>query len=169
MAQLERVSRFIAVGCLLAVMAIVFTDVVARYLANAPLSWSYDLIGMYLMPALFYLALSDTLGEHHHVAVDLMRPHMPAWMIHAAELFGSAAMAAVFTVIGWIYLQSGLEKFRTNALVLSVGQWPAWIPDAIVFAGSLTIGLRLTGRTVGHALSLLLGRSIIDPPPTAHS
>ena len=40
MDRLERISRFIAVACLLAVMFIVFTDVAARYLLHAPLPWS---------------------------------------------------------------------------------------------------------------------------------
>jgi len=164
MAWLERAMRFIAAVCLIAVMAIVFTDVGARYVANAPLSWSYDLIGMYLMPMLFYLALSDTLAAEHHVAVDLLRPHMPTWLIRAVELFGSAAMAAVFLLIGWIYLQSSWEKYETHALVLSVGQWPAWIPDAIVVVGAFSIALRLVGRAVGHAASLLLGRALIALP-----
>jgi TRAP-type C4-dicarboxylate transport system permease small subunit len=164
MAQIERLLRVVAAGCLLAVMLIVFADVVARYLANAPLAWSYDLIGMYLMPALFYLALSDTLADHHHVAVDLLRPHMPGWLTRSVEVIGNAATAALFLVIAWIYFGSAVEKFRTDALVLSVGQWPAWIPDAIVALGAVVISLRLIGRAVGHALSLLLRRGLIDLP-----
>ncbi len=165
MEQVERVLRLAAAACLLAVMLIVFADVAARYLMNAPLSWSYDLIGMYLMPALFYLALSDTLADHHHVAVDLLRPHMPVVLARLIELLGSAAMAAVFLTIGWIYLVSALDKVRSNALVLSVGQWPAWIPDAIVVVGVAAISLRLVGRAVGHLASLLLQRSVIALPP----
>lgn len=164
MTSLERVMRWVAAACLLTVMAIVFADVGARYAFNAPLSWSYDLIGMYLMPALFYLALSDTLAGEHHVSVDLLRPRMPPWLIRSIELLGSAAMAAVFVGIGWIYLQSGLDKFRTDAMVLSVGQWPAWIPDALVVVGAFSISLRLLGRAIGHGLSLLLRQSLIDLP-----
>ena len=164
MALLERAMRWIAAVCLLAVMTIVFADVGARYFLNSPLTWSYDLIGMYLMPTLFYFVLSDTLAGQHHVAVDLLRPHMAPWFARCVELVGSAAMAAVFIAIGWIYLQSGWEKYRTDALVLSVGQWPAWIPDAIVVVGAFSISLRLIGRAVGHALSLLLRRPLIELP-----
>ena len=164
MTRFERVSRFIAVACLLAVMFIVFTDVAARYLIHSPLAWSYDLIGMYLMPALFYLALSDTLAAHHHVSVDLLRPHMPRWLLRLFEIIGSAAMAGVFMLIVWIYVQSGWEKFHTDAMVLSSIQWPAWVPDAIVTVGALTITLRLLGRTVGHLLSLASGRDLVALP-----
>ncbi len=169
MNRFERLSRFVAVACLLAVMCIVFTDVAARYLINAPLTWSYDLIGMYLMPALFYLALSDTLAAHHHVSVDLLRPHMPRWLVRLFELFGSAAMAGVFLLIVQIYRQSAWEKFHTDAMVLSSMQWPAWIPDAIVVVGAATISLRLLGRAVGHLFSLASGREFVELPVSVES
>ncbi len=161
---LERISRAVAVGCLLAVMLIVVSDVGARYLFNAPMIWTYDVIGMYLMPALFYLSVSDTLADNHHIAVDLLRPRMPMTLIRISELLGCLAMAAVFLGIAWIYGGSGIEKFRTGAVVMSSHQWPSWIPDAIVTIGSLTISLRLIGLFIGHTLSLLLGRSIVDVP-----
>ena len=161
---LEAAMRLVAAGCLLAVMVIVFVDVGARYLANAPLSFSYDLIGMYLMPTLFYFALSDTLAGHHHVSVDLLRPRMAPWLVRGVEVAGCAAMAAVMLFIAWIYGQSAWTKYVTKALVLSVGQWPAWIPDAIVVIGAVSIGLRLAGRAIGHALSLALGRPVVDLP-----
>lgn len=161
---LDRAMRLVAAACLLAIMAIVFFDVGARYLVNAPLSWSYDLIGMYLMPMLFYFALSDTLAHHHHVAVDLLRPRMTPFVARTIEILGSAAMAAVIFTIAWIYLGSAWTKYETKALVLSVGQWPAWIPDAIVVVGAVSLGLRLGGRAIGHALSLALGRSFVELP-----
>jgi len=164
MNRLERVSRLVAGVCLLAVMCIVFTDVAARYVVNAPLTWSYDLIGMYLMPALFYLALSDTLAAHHHVSVDLLRPHMPRWLVRVFEIVGSAAMAGVFLLIVQIYGQSAWEKFHTDAMVLSSMQWPAWIPDALVVFGALTISLRLLGRAIGHLLSFASGRELVELP-----
>lgn len=161
---LERVSRFIAALCLLAVMGIVFADVAARYLFRAPLIWSFDLIGIYLMPALFYLSLSDTLAAHHHVAVDLLRPRMPRWLIHFFEFAGSAAAAVVFLLILRIYWGSTAEKLHSDALILSSRQWPAWIADAFVVVGAATIALRLAGRAAGHLLSLVLGRDIVEPP-----
>jgi TRAP-type C4-dicarboxylate transport system permease small subunit len=94
---------------------------------------------------------------------------MPVGLQRAIEVLGSAAMAAVFMTIGWIYLQSGWHKYSTDALVLSVGQWPAWIPDAIVVVGTFSIAIRLVGRAVGHALSLLLRRPLLElRPPVEH-
>ncbi len=169
MAQFERVSRFVAAACLVAVMLIVFTDVAARYAVRAPLAWSYDVIGMYLMPALFYLALSDTLAAEHHIAVDLLRPRMPVWLQRLAEIIGNAGTAAVFLLIAWIYSASAWDKYVSDAQVMSVAQWPAWIPDAIVVLGAVTISLRLIGRAVGHAVSLATGRAWIELPASVEA
>ena len=164
MARIEAVLRAIGVACLLAVMAIVFCDVAARYLWNSPFPWSYELIGMYLMPAMFYFAVSDTLAADHHIAVDLLRPRMPAWLARLVEVLGCAAMAAVFAIVVRLFATSAIDKLASSAVVMGAVEWPSWIPDAIVALGSLVIALRLAGRAVGHALSLASGRRLIDLP-----
>lgn len=164
MAQVERVLRALGVACLLAVSLLVFLDVGARYLMNAPILWSYELVTMYMMPAMFYFALSDTLAADHHIAVDLFRRAMPGWLVRIAEIFGCASMAAVFGVVIWFVGASAIEKRELGAVVMGVIEWPSWIPDAIVACGSIVIALRLVGQSVGHALSLLSGRPLIKLP-----
>jgi TRAP-type C4-dicarboxylate transport system permease small subunit len=164
MLKVEFVLATVAAVCLLAVMCIVFVDVGARYFLNAPLAWSYELIGMYLMPALFYLALSDTLADHHHIAVDLLRSRMPDWLIRVIEIVGCGAMCALFALMVWIHLQSTVHDLATGAVTMGVIEWPAWIPAALVVVGSSAIALRLLGRAVGHAVSLATGRPLIALP-----
>lgn len=164
MLKLEFALATVAAACLLAVMCIVFIDVGARYFLNAPLSWSYELIGMYLMPALFYLALSDTLADHHHIAVDLLRSRMPHWLIRVIEIIGCGAMSALFALMVRIHLQSAVHDLRTGAVTMGVIEWPAWIPPTLVVIGSAAIALRLIGRVVGHAVSLATGRPVIALP-----
>lgn len=169
MEHFERVSRTVAAACLIAVMLIVFTDVAARYLVHAPLAWSYDVIGMFLMPALFYLALSDTLAAEHHIAVDLLRPRMPQWLLRISEVVGNGAAAAVFLLIAWIYGAAALDNYASGARVMNAVQWPSWVPQAFVVLGAFTISLRLLGRAIGHALSLVGGRAVIDLPASVEA
>jgi len=46
----------VSIGCLLlfALMCLVVADVGRRYLFNAPISWSYEVINHYLMPGVFF-------------------------------------------------------------------------------------------------------------------
>lgn len=166
LARAERLLGAIGVACLLSVMGIVFCDVGARYLWNAPFPWSYELIGMYLMPAMFYFSLSDTLASDHHIAVDLLRARMPAPLVRVIEVAGCAASGILFFAIASLFFESSLLKFRSAEVVMGVVNWPSWPPDAIVALGSLVIALRLLGRAVGHAASLATGRHWIDLPAT---
>ena len=164
MLKVEFVLASLAAACLLAVMGIVFVDVGARYFMNSPLAWSYELIGMYLMPALFYLSLSDTLADHHHIAVDLLRSRMSDRLVRVVEIIGCGAMCALFLLIVWIHLQSAVHDLRTGAVTMGVIEWPAWVPAALVVVGSTAIALRLLGRALGHLGSLATGRPLIALP-----
>jgi TRAP-type C4-dicarboxylate transport system permease small subunit len=164
MRAFERFLGLIASVCLLAVMLVIFCDVVLRYLLSSPLVWTYDAVSMYLMPALFYLVVSDTLAEDHHIAVDLLKPRIPLPVQRLVEVLAGAAMAAIFVAIAWIFLHSAIDNLRKGAVVMASREWPVWIPEAIVFLGATTIALRLVGRVIGHAGSLVTGRSLIDLP-----
>lgn len=167
MSAIERVLRTIAAACLLAVMLIIFCDVFARYLFNAPIEWTYELVSMYLMPALFYFAVSDTLAEDHHIAVDLLSPYIPVPLRRVVEVLGGGAMAAVFGWIAWIFWSSAVANYRSGAVVMGTIEWPTWIPETIVMVGAASIGLRLAGRVIGHLASLVTGRPLLDLPRPA--
>ena len=53
-------NGLMALGCLMlfSLMCVVVADVSLRYLFNAPLQWSYQVISSYLMPGLFFMAAS---------------------------------------------------------------------------------------------------------------
>ncbi|MEN9762975.1 MAG: hypothetical protein RI906_2801 [Pseudomonadota bacterium] len=160
--RIEAVFEASAALCLFAVMAIVFTDVGSRYLFSKPYAWSYELIGMYLMPAMFYFALPAAYSHGHHVCVDLLRGRMPAALIHVFESLGCAATASVFGLIAWIFQDSAREKFAADAVVMGVREWPSWIPDAFVTLGSLAIALRLLARTLTHAVSIVRRENLVN-------
>lgn len=167
MLAIEKGLRTIAAACLLAVMLVIFCDVFARYVFNAPLIWTYDLVGMYLMPALFYFAVSDTLAVDHHIAVDLLQPWIAPRIRRLIEALSSGIMAAIFCWIAWIFAQSSLANYRGNSVVMGSYEWPTWIPEFVVVIGSTAIALRLAGRLIGHLASLLTGRDLIRlPGPT---
>lgn len=164
MRGIESVLRIVAAGCLLVVMLVIFCDVILRYFFNAPLIWTYELVGMYLMPALFYFAVSDTLAEDHHIAVDLLVRWFPVPLRRLVEAVSGALMAAIFLWLVWLFGQSAIANYRSGAVVMGAREWPTWIPDLIVVVGSAAIALRLLGRVVGHLVSLLTGKAVIGLP-----
>src|SRR3990167_301080 len=104
---LESLSGWVASACLFAIMVIVFFDVGLRYFLNSPLGWSYDLISLYLMVALFFLALSVTQRDDHHVRVDIVFSHVSPRVRHSMELVGY--LLTVVVLVGIVY--QGSLKF----------------------------------------------------------
>src|ERR1700727_982593 len=70
--RIETAAGVLAAIALAAIMAIVALDVSMRYIFNRPFAWSYDFVSLYVMPALFFLALSRTYAVNGHVNVDLL-------------------------------------------------------------------------------------------------
>lgn len=130
-------------ACLFAIMIIVFADVAMRYLLNSPLVWSYDLISLYLMVAIFFLALSVTQRDHHHVRVDILLVRCPPRVRHAMELIGNALTAVVMFAI---LVQGGAKtwhNWQSDAVVAGAIPWPTWLTAVFVPIGAGLLLLRL--------------------------
>src|SRR5690625_4831104 len=74
---LDRILVGLACFALFIIMFFVFFDVLSRYLFNAPFSWSYTLIGFYLMTTVFFFAISDGFRYHAHVKIDFLSHYIP--------------------------------------------------------------------------------------------
>jgi TRAP-type C4-dicarboxylate transport system permease small subunit len=165
LSALERIVTSVAVACLFAIMLIVVADVFMRYAINRPFSFTYDLVGLYLMAGLFYLALSQTYAIHAHVSVDILvhRFSIPARRI--CEIITCLCGVAVFALITWLGLDRALESYASGDVLAGAIPWPSWVSAALVPLGCAVLTLRLLLHLVAHALSLASGRSLIDLPP----
>ncbi|MCW5656843.1 MAG: TRAP transporter small permease [Burkholderiaceae bacterium] len=140
---METVCGWVASACLFAIMVTVFADVAMRYLLNAPLTWSYDFVSLYLMVALFFLALSVTLRDGHHVRVDILWTRCRPRIRHAMELICNALTAVVMFAI---VVQGGLktwDSWQADAVVAGAIPWPTWAMAVFVPIGAGLLLLRL--------------------------
>ncbi len=147
------------------VMMIVFVDVAARYLFKAPLPWSFDLISLYLMPGIFFLALADTLTRNHHVNVDILLPHFPSRLNHVLGVVTSALALLVFmgiTYAAWIRTR---EAIAASEVTSGVIQWPTWMSGALVVAGVALLVLRLALRIAALGVAAATGREDVPGLP----
>lgn len=164
---LERLWMWVAGVCLFAVMIIITIDVAARYLFKAPLAWSFDLVSLYLMPAIFFLALSDTLHKNHHVNVDIVFPLISARTARALGTVSSALAAVVFAGIAYVATLRTLDELRAGAVASGVIQWPSWVGSALVLLGTTLLLLRLVFRTAAFGIAAIIGIERvpgIEPP-----
>lgn len=139
------------------IMLIVSVDVFMRYGFNHPFSWSYDLIGMYLVPLSFFFALSATFRRNHHVAVDLFYLRAGEPLRRLARLL---VAILIIPFVAWIVGLSAVDA-RTRLVngdaVAGAVLWPTWIPSFLVAAGFLLIMVRLILDAVALTAAILRG------------
>lgn len=160
----EKAGITVAGIFMFAIMLVVVIDVVMRYFFNAPLSWSFELISLYLMVGLFFFSLSDALAHHAHVAVDILHLYMPRRMRHGAELIGYVLATPVFAAIFYMSVITTWESYRGNDVLAGHIAWPTWLAQICVPIGVGILVLRMALRAAGHAVSFASGRDAIELP-----
>ena len=151
-----------------AIMLVVTLDATLRYVISSPLTWSYELIGLYLMVAVFFLALPDTLTHHGHIAVDIFQRLIPFRLRHLLLGLGYALSTWIMVLITWGAGQRLVTAFLRDERIAAVVPWPTWIAYLLVVVGSAAMVLRCIARVYGHLASAATGRELVDmpPPPT---
>lgn len=157
----------VSIGCVLlfALMCLVVADVGRRYVFNAPIGWSYEVINHYLMPGIFFYAVSHTLKAHAHVAVDILHNYVGARWRYGFELVGTVLAVPVFALATWLGLCNTLDEYRAAAEASSGLAVPTWTISMVLPIGFGMLTLRLALNAIGYACSLATGRAIKALPP----
>lgn len=155
------------IGCLMlfALMFVVVADVTLRYLFNAPLQWSYQVISSYLMPGLFFMAVSHTLKSNAHVAVDILHNYVSARTRYVFEAVCSVLATPVFAICTLVSAQNTLDDFRSAAESTSGLALPTWTVSLMLPLGFGMLTLRLAINAYGYVASLVAGRGLVSLPP----
>jgi len=160
----EKAVSTIAAIFMFAIMMIVFTDVVMRYVFNRPFSWAYDLISLYLMAGVFFLILSEAYASHAHVSVDILQQKFSPAMIRVTEIVTCLVGITVFSLVAYLGCLRTVESFQANDVMAGGIPWPMWPSIGLVPFGAGLITLRLVLHLVAHVISLASGRSVIALP-----
>lgn len=164
LARLETLLIGISGVAMAAIMVIVVVDVGLRYLFAAPLSWSYSLIGLYLVGAVFFLALSDTMQHHGHIALDVFVGLLPRPLRHVAQGAGYGLSALFVGAITWLGFAQARAAFVSDARVAEVVAWPTWIAYALLTLGMGTLCLRCGYRALFHLASAVSPHDLVELP-----
>lgn len=165
LARAETALVALSGAALAVIMVVVVADVLLRYVARSPLGWSYDLIGSYLMVGAFFLALSDTLHHHGHIAIDIFAHRMPRWFLHLSLAVGYGLSTLILMMIVWQAWDRTADAWAANNLISATVPWPTWPSYALVVIGAALTTLRCLLRTWAHAASMVTGRELADLPP----
>lgn len=133
----------VAVAAIFVIMLLVFCDATLRYTINRPLSFSSDLIILYLISAAIFPALSYTLRRGGHVNVDLFAAMFPRRVFHGLIGVALLGAAAVTGVIAFKITGMAWDDWVTNEVQTGVYAWPMWPSKAIVAVGIVMFAIRL--------------------------
>lgn len=162
---LERALTVIAVVSLFVIMVLVVADVFMRYAMNHPLSFTYDLIGLYLLAGVFFLTLSDALREHAHVGVDILLSRFSPAGRRLSEIVTALTGLFVFVLICKVGFERALDNYEQKDVLAGAIPWPTWISAALVPFGCGVLVLRLLLQLVGNVASFASGRDLYPLPP----
>ena len=129
----------------LAMFAMVFCvtiDVIMRYSLYAPLSWSYDLVSMYLLPAIVFLPVALVQRNAHHVNVDILYLRLSPGRQRLAAALSLLCAGGVFSIIGILAGIKGWTSVAADEVVSGPIAWPVWVGPALLAAGTALFLLR---------------------------
>ncbi|MBI5265064.1 MAG: TRAP transporter small permease [Bradyrhizobium sp.] len=165
LAAIERALTVIAVMFLFAIMVLVVADVFMRYALNRPFTFTYDLIGLYLLAGAFFLTLSDAMREHAHVGVDILLSRFSLVGRRLSEIVTALTGLFVFVLICKVGFERALENYQQHDVLAGAIPWPTWISAALVPFGCGVLVLRLGLQLTGHVFSLVSGQNMYPLPP----
>ena len=165
LARVEGVLTVVAAALLFVIMILVVADVFMRYVAGRPFSFTYDLVGLYLMTGVFYLVMSHAQAAHAHVAVDILLARFSVRGRRVADMASCVAGGSVFALITVAGYERALDNYLSDDVLAGAIPWPTWASAALVPIGAGILVLRLALTFLGHVASLATGRDLVDLPP----
>jgi TRAP-type C4-dicarboxylate transport system permease small subunit len=151
--RLYDLAGLLAAVCLVALLAIVLVQVLARMVA-IPFPGGTEYAG-YAMAAASFLALAHTLRRGAHIRVELLAQRLPAPARHRLEIVATLVAGG----LAWYFAWYALRAVRVSRLIGDISQGqdatPLWIPQIAMAAGVLLLAIALTD----HLVSLLRGGS----------
>jgi TRAP-type C4-dicarboxylate transport system permease small subunit len=147
----------LGVLCVMALMLLVTSDVVARYGFNSPSNWA-DEGASFLLIAIVFLGLAQNLRQGSHIRIDIFTKLLSARAGVFLELiaYGAGVLFSVVLVLGaWTRIANFWSRSITSDSPLMT---PLWIPMVPVVAGAVAFSLVMIAGFVAQLHALLAKR-----------
>jgi C4-dicarboxylate transporter DctQ subunit len=134
----------IGIAALAVMPVIVFYDVVARYVFNAPTIWATE-ISIYIQQLLVFLPMGLLLQEDSHICSTLLTDQLSPRLrriLYSVSLVLVALLAGCITWLGWSLTAHSWRQSQISATLLAV---PLWIPNALVPLGGFLLLISAIG------------------------
>lgn len=147
---IDAVTRFgnlLAGLCLLAILAMISAEILARNLfsKSLPFSWDYS---AYCMGAAFMLASADALRNGAHVRVTALLDALPDAVARVVEFAACLAGLAACGALAWALTEMAWLSFQRGSTSATVIRTPLVWPQSIVAIGSVILTLQCLAQVL---------------------
>lgn len=139
----ERVFAVLTGLALLGIMGVVCVDVLMRYVFNAPISWVFDMISLYVLAAVFYLTLSRAFAQGEHVRIDVMLRAVPPHVGRRMRQLQNLLAAPVVALIAWFAARQAWSAYSMGLVLSGPVPWPSWPTPLLTAVGMSLLAVRL--------------------------
>lgn len=145
--RLSRIGAILAEVCLVLLLALVFNEVIARYVLNKPTLYSVEL-SEYLLIFVGFMAAGWVLQKNGHVRMPSVINLMPPKVRRVIDIFTSVIVLFFCAILVWQGAKSSIMAFNGGYHSSSLLNVPLWMPYAIIPTGSLLLALQMLVRIV---------------------
>jgi TRAP-type transport system small permease protein len=128
---------------LLALFALMTSDVLGRFLFNAPVKGATE-FGEYLIVAVAFMGLAYCQYTKKNVCVDTLSVHFPKKLRHYVIIVGLLLSAVLFTIMAWETGKVAYQDFVDKAVMSrTLVLLPIWIISFIASLGCVLLVITL--------------------------
>lgn len=141
--QIENVLLLLCSLAIIVAMFLTTADVIMRYAFKSPISWVFDFVMLYLMPAAYYLAFSYGMKTGTHLAVDFFIGHMPSFVLRRICPVILLLGAGLMFYIAWKLCLETYERLTEGHTMFGPIAWLTWPTAAIIGISFLIFAMRI--------------------------
>ncbi len=130
---MERYDRIMGTIALMAMLAVVFWQVVSRYFLGTSLRWSEE-YARYLMLYLSFLGVGAGIKRQKHMGVDFFDALLPPKPKKVLKVLAAVVTLGILVVFTYYSGQTAL-RIGKSGQVSPAGGLPMWIPYATIPLG----------------------------------
>lgn len=140
---LEKVAVALSSIALFLMMAMVTIDALTRYVIKVTLPDVYHFSELYLMPAIFFLALANTQKLGGNVAVELLENRLPSGLLKSVKRVSLLLAAVIAGLAAYAAFPMAWQHIADWRVTGGEVPWPTGLSRMIVPIGLGLLALRL--------------------------
>jgi TRAP-type C4-dicarboxylate transport system permease small subunit len=152
--QLSKGCAVMGEIALVALVLLVFHEVVARYVFGRPTVFSVE-ISEYLLVFIAFMSAAWVLQKDRHVRMEVVVTLLPPRVAVALDILTSAVVVVFCAILAWKGYTTVLMAYSGSYHSSSEVNMPLWIPYAFIPLGAFMLGLQLLVR-IGAKLTDLV-------------